>query len=199
MKLPNVWGLRPVFRIRIRFIWFPIRNQHFMLNTDPDPGFWWPKIATNLQLEKEFNFLGSKTTIYLFLGLRKGRPNYRRSLQPSKENIQHFKTWNLLIFVFLWVILPSLIWPDPDTDPLPGSGSETLIKTSRMTLYLCGQHSCVRRGRWRWPRRWCTCASASGAQPSATGVTVKYQTKPNQTVLSFFTLKTQSQPDKMRR
>ncbi len=26
----------------------------------------------------------------LILGLRKGRPSYRRSLHPSKENIQHF-------------------------------------------------------------------------------------------------------------
>ncbi len=36
----------------------------------------------------------SKTTIYLSLGLHKGRPSYKRSLQLSKENIQHFKTWN---------------------------------------------------------------------------------------------------------
>ncbi len=36
------------------------------------------------------------------------------------------------------------------------------------------------------PRRWYTCASASGAQPSATGMTVKYQTKPNQTVITFY-------------
>jgi hypothetical protein len=35
---------------------------------------------------------GSKTTIYLSLGLHKGSPSYRRSLQPSKENFQHFKT-----------------------------------------------------------------------------------------------------------
>jgi hypothetical protein len=30
--------------------------------------------------------------IYLSLGLHKGRPSYRRSLLPSKENIQHLKT-----------------------------------------------------------------------------------------------------------
>jgi hypothetical protein len=33
-----------------------------------------------------------KIAIYLTLGLHEGRPNYRRSLQPAKENIQHFKT-----------------------------------------------------------------------------------------------------------
>jgi len=34
-----------------------------------------------------FIFFSSKS-----LGLHKGRLSYRRSLQPSKENIQHFKT-----------------------------------------------------------------------------------------------------------
>jgi hypothetical protein len=36
-------------------------------------------------------FFGPKIAIYLSLGLHKGRPGYRRSLQLSKENIQHFK------------------------------------------------------------------------------------------------------------
>jgi hypothetical protein len=34
----------------------------------------------------------------LSLGLQKGRPSYRRSFQPSKENIQLVKTCNCLIF-----------------------------------------------------------------------------------------------------
>jgi hypothetical protein len=35
----------------------------------------------------------SKLAIDLSLGLhKKGRPGYRKGLQPSKENIQHFKT-----------------------------------------------------------------------------------------------------------
>ncbi len=29
----------------------------------------------------------------------KGRPSFRRSLQPTKENIQHFKTWHFLTFL----------------------------------------------------------------------------------------------------
>jgi hypothetical protein len=37
-------------------------------------------------------FFKSKIAIYLSLGLHKGCPSYRRSLQPSKETIQHFKT-----------------------------------------------------------------------------------------------------------
>ncbi len=41
---------------------------------------------------------------------RKGRPSYRRSLQPSKENIQHFKTWKFFtFFCFCGSFLPSWI------------------------------------------------------------------------------------------
>jgi hypothetical protein len=59
----------------------------------------------------------SKIAIYLSLGFRKGRPSYRRSLYPSKENIQHFKKENLLtFFYFYWVILIFALL-DPDTDP----------------------------------------------------------------------------------
>ncbi len=72
---------------------FRIRTQ---LNTDPDPGFWWPKNEQNLHLKKMWIFFLSKIAIYLFLCLRKGRLTYMKSLQPSKENIQHFKIWNFL-------------------------------------------------------------------------------------------------------
>jgi hypothetical protein len=36
-------------------------------------------------------FLNQKLAIYLSLGLHKGHSSYRRSSQPSKETIQHFK------------------------------------------------------------------------------------------------------------
>ncbi len=45
-----------------------------------DPGFRWPKIKKNLQLKKHSNIFGSKTTIYLSLGLHIWRASYRRSL-----------------------------------------------------------------------------------------------------------------------
>ncbi len=54
----------------------------------------WQKITA----EKNYIFLGSKTTIYLSLGLHKERPSYRRSLQLSKEAIQHFRTWTVKKF-----------------------------------------------------------------------------------------------------
>jgi hypothetical protein len=34
----------------------------------------------------------SRTTIYLSLDLNKGHPGYRRSLKPTNETIQQFKT-----------------------------------------------------------------------------------------------------------
>jgi hypothetical protein len=79
-----------VFRIRIH--WVRIRIQYFRLNTDPDPGF--DKNCKNLQLEKNLIFFWSKIVIYLSLGLHNGHPSSRRSLQPSKGNIQSFKPWN---------------------------------------------------------------------------------------------------------
>ncbi len=81
-----------VFRIRIHLI--RIRIQNFMLNTDPDPGVWWPKKKITA---KKINFILIKS-YSLPLRLQKGRQSYR-SLHPSKEKIQkHFKTWNFLIF-----------------------------------------------------------------------------------------------------
>ncbi len=85
---------------------------------------------------KFFSFLlWSKIAIHLSLGLHKGPPSYRRGLQPSKENIQHFKRWNLLtVFYFSGPFLPwihfalgsgsrdpdksvSNLYPDSDSDP----------------------------------------------------------------------------------
>ncbi len=50
--------------------------------------------------------------------------------QPSKENIQHFKTWNFYIVYFLWSILALL---DPDriiADPDPKSRENTTVDLS---------------------------------------------------------------------
>jgi hypothetical protein len=50
--------------------------------------------------------------IYLYLGIREGHLSYRRSLQPSKENILHFKHEISSLFLILWVIFALL-----DLDP----------------------------------------------------------------------------------
>ncbi len=96
-------SLKSGLRIRIHFIRIRNQFQHFRLNTDPDPDPIRIRIQSGsralmtkdwkkIQLKKKF---GSKTTIYLSLGLKEERPSYRSSLQLSKEAIQHFKTWTL--------------------------------------------------------------------------------------------------------
>jgi hypothetical protein len=68
-------------------------------NTDPDPDpiqygsrALMTKNLKKITAENFFFFFISKTAIYLSLGLHKVCPSYRRSLQYSKEAIQHFKT-----------------------------------------------------------------------------------------------------------
>jgi hypothetical protein len=41
-----------------------------------------------------FYFTVKKTALYLSLGFHEGRSSYRRSLQPSKENIKQLKSWS---------------------------------------------------------------------------------------------------------
>ncbi len=70
------------------------------------------------KIEKKFTtdiFLYQKLQVtYLYLGHHKGRPSYRRSLQPSRENIQHFKMINFVAliyfsesFVATWILIQS--------------------------------------------------------------------------------------------
>ncbi len=106
-----------VSQIRVHLTRNQIRN--FRLNTEPDPGFWWQKIEKNLQLKKTNIFLIKNCDLPI------PRPQKRTSKlkkkpQPSKKNIQHFKTWNFLIFLNLWVIF-ALLDPDPDSEFANGS------------------------------------------------------------------------------
>jgi hypothetical protein len=70
-------------------------DQALRLNTDlyPDSiriqGFDDQKFSKKFTAEKK-NF--DQNYSYLSLGFHKERLSYRRSLHPSKENIQHFKT-----------------------------------------------------------------------------------------------------------
>ncbi len=51
-------------------------------------------------IKEELSFFYiKKLQYYCFLGLHKGLPGYRRSLQPPKEKIQYCKTLIFLIFV----------------------------------------------------------------------------------------------------
>ncbi len=81
---------RPGLGIRIHFIWIRIWIQHLGWIPIRIQGFNDQKLKKNYSWKKKF---WSKTTIYLSLGLHKKGQSYRRSLQLSKEAIQHFKTW----------------------------------------------------------------------------------------------------------
>jgi hypothetical protein len=50
------------------------------------------KNLKKITAEKKNYFFFDQTAIYLSLGLHKVCPGYRRSLQLTKEAIQHFKT-----------------------------------------------------------------------------------------------------------
>jgi hypothetical protein len=83
----------------------PDTGPAFQVNPDPDQGFDRKNEENKIQLF----FFNSEIAFYLSLGLHKGCPSYKRSLQPSKKNIQHF------IFAF-WIRI-RIANPDPDTVP----------------------------------------------------------------------------------
>ncbi len=104
-----------------------IRIQHFRLNTntDPDPiriqGFNYQKLGKNYSWKKKLK-------------------SYRRSLQLSKEAIQHFKTWTFNFFLLLWVIFALL---DPDPDPLTRLNPDPIrirIRIRNPELHIIGRH-----------------------------------------------------------
>ncbi len=85
----------------------------------------WKKVTA----KKKLHFFYIKNyNLYLSLGLHKERPSYRRSLQLSKEAIQHFKTWTFKKFLLLWVIF-ALLDPDPDSESGSRSGSTDPIES----------------------------------------------------------------------
>ncbi len=131
--------LQTVFRIRIH--WFRIRIQHFRLNTNLDrSGFrgLMTKNCKKITARKINYFFDQIIAIYFFLW----RPSMR-SLQPSKENILQFKTWNFLTFyIFVGYFCPPrsgygfripirIHWPDWIRIQ---SGSETLIENTRLAF-----------------------------------------------------------------
>ncbi len=93
------WFLNKILSTSVPDPYHLIRIRHFRLN--PDPGFWCPKMERNWYVKKNLILFYQKLqfTIYISLGLHhKKRPSCRRSLQHSKENLQHFKTLNFWIF-----------------------------------------------------------------------------------------------------
>ncbi len=81
----------------------------------PDPQHW-----------IRYCIFGFKFAIYSFQVLHEGRPRYRRCLQHSKENLQHFKPTHF--FAFFLVIFVHLD-PDPSDKNQCGSMQIRIHKT----------------------------------------------------------------------
>ncbi len=114
--------------------WIPYRSGS---GSNLDPGVLVTKNWNKFTAEIFFFFFWAKTTNYLILALHKGRPSYKRSRQISKENIQHFKSWNCFFSNFTGnFCLPGsgsrfririrIHWPDWNRIQL-GAGSTTLF------------------------------------------------------------------------
>ncbi len=108
-----------------RYLSYQMFQIQYLSNSSLEPGIWWLKILKFTVGKKV------KGTFYLFKNCNIFSPlwrtkSHRRILQPSKENIQHFKTWNYFHIFALLVrirIQASKIIADPC-----GSGSTTLFK-----------------------------------------------------------------------
>jgi hypothetical protein len=67
-------------------------------HTNPDPGFWWPKIEEKNIKKNLFLFLWSKIAIYLSLGLHKRRPSYGEAFSPQKRTSSTSKNESYELF-----------------------------------------------------------------------------------------------------
>ncbi len=98
-RLPTIWLLAGA--IANRSVSDPdsvntVQDFDSGFSVNPDPDLWWPNFVSSW---KKCLCFGLTNATVLF---SEGLSSYRRSVQPPKENIQHFKTWN--IFIVLWVI-----------------------------------------------------------------------------------------------
>jgi hypothetical protein len=87
----------PLFSVEQGLRLYVSVSNLYSFDTDPDPytafkaGYRSGYRVLITKNCRKFTFL-SKSTIYLSQGLQKGCSSYRRSPQPSIENIQQFKT-----------------------------------------------------------------------------------------------------------
>ena len=116
----------PGFRIRINLIWIRIQNVRLNTNPDPDPIRVFTTKKKKCTAEKKIAlFLIKKTTIYLSLGLHKGRPSYKK--KPSDLKREHPALQNMKYFFFSTFVGNFCPPGSGSTDLIEsGSGSETL-------------------------------------------------------------------------
>ncbi len=99
--------------------------QHFRLNTDPDPGFWWPKIGKKIT---------AKIFLYIFW-IKNCNLLIPKALKREHPSLQNMKFLNF--FIFVWVIF-ALMDPDPHWILIQsGFGSETLVPRMPAKWWTC--------------------------------------------------------------
>ncbi len=90
----NVTVSLPVFLIRISLIRIRIQIRHFRTNTDPDPGFWWPKFEEkNIQLkifyDKKLQFTYPEASIKdVRTYMLHRKPSALKRDHPAHENMK---------------------------------------------------------------------------------------------------------------
>ncbi len=133
---------------------------------EPDPEFWWPKILKFPSWQKHKFSINNST--FLSLGLHEGCPSCRRSLQSSKENSQHFKTWTFFT-------VPYLSWPFLSCIRIQASSISTYVELRYLNNTVCrtGRFAVTYRmlrtlcSSWRVTRRmWPACMPANLALSS---------------------------------
>jgi hypothetical protein len=147
------------------FIWFRIRIHHFRLNTDPHqvPGFWWPKIEKNLQLQKKSDNFFSVVAIYPQASLKDVQATVQE--KPSALKCEHSALQNMKFLNF--ALLCGHFSPPRSgirtwsSDLIEsGSGSETLIVGIGKQIQQ--KNIAVLRIRIRDPVPFCTLDPGSG-------------------------------------
>ncbi len=100
----KIYVQKAVFRIRLPLMRIQIWIQRFRLKTDPDPGFWWPKIERNRQLNYNLPipWHPERTS-----KLQKKPSAFKRD-HPAIQNIK------FLTFLSLFLVILALLDPDPD-------------------------------------------------------------------------------------
>jgi hypothetical protein len=71
------------------------------------------KMGENLQLKNKFDISFLKISIYLFLGLHKGRPSYREKPSALKMENPAIQNMKFLNFFLILGINSGLLDPDP--------------------------------------------------------------------------------------
>ncbi len=150
--------LPELLRVYCHILWWPVRYGWYLLRK-----LWiwidWIRIRIQIRI-KGFDDQKSKKKIpyswnFFFRFLKKkklqkktsikpkGRPSYRRTLLPSKENIQHQKMKFINCFLFFWTICPlgsGLRFGYGSRDPIE-SGSNPDPDPLHCLLHLLSKHS----------------------------------------------------------